>query len=171
MFTFCPTCKNNLEINGNNYHCLVCGFDYYFNANPAVGVIIKNKNSQIYLGLRKREPGSGKWGLPGGFINLHESAEDGAIREIKEELNIDLDNLTFFKSVPNDYFYKGTQYYPLDLFFISKTNLDEIKLLNNEELSDGKFFNINEIPFDDLAFESNRKTLLDYLNFEKNKNN
>jgi ADP-ribose pyrophosphatase YjhB (NUDIX family) len=162
MFTYCPTCKNTLENNANHYSCPACGFDYYFNANPSSGVILINNKNQIYLGLRTQEPKSGMWELPGGFINLHESAEDGVMREIKEELGIGLDNLSFFKSYSNDYFYKGTQYYPLDLFFVSKVNLDEIKPTDADEFSEGRFFDFDKIPFEKLAFESNKKVLIDY---------
>lgn len=163
MFTYCPECKNKLDNQNNHYFCRSCGFDYYFNASPASGVIIFNDKKQIYLVLRAREPKAGFWELPGGFININESAEDGALREIKEELGLDLDNLIFFKSYPNDYLYKGTQYYPLDLFFVSKVNYKEIKPIEAEELIDGKFFDIDKIPFDKLAFQSNKKVLKDYL--------
>lgn len=163
MFTYCPSCKNKLEQEGYHYFCGVCGFDYYFNASPAAAVIIINNHQQIYLTLRAREPKAGLWDLPGGFININESAENGALREIKEELGIELDNLTFFKSCPNEYLYKGTQYYPLDIFFISNVDDKEIKSIEKDEISDDKFFDIDKIPFDKIAFESNKKILKDYL--------
>ena len=162
MFTFCPKCKEVLKVTGNHFSCGACGFDYYFNANPASGAILVNDKKQIYLGLRTRQPGAGLWELPGGFINLHESAEDGVKREIKEELGLDLNNLTFFKSYSNEYLYKGMQYYPLDLFFISKINSDDIRQVDTEEFSEGKFFDIDKIPYEKLAFESNKKVLKDY---------
>jgi 8-oxo-dGTP pyrophosphatase MutT (NUDIX family) len=162
MFTYCPKCKNVLAKDGNHYSCPACGFDYYFNANPSAGVILKNGDGQVYLGLRAREPKSGLWELPGGFINLHETAEDGARREIKEELGIDLDNLTFFKSYSNDYLYKGTQYYPLDLFFVAEVGLSAINPIEADEFTEGRFFDLDKIPFDKLAFESNKRALEDY---------
>ncbi len=167
IFTYCPICKNSVHINGNHCACPACGFDYYFNPAPASAVILLNDKRQIYLDLRTREPKAGLWELPGGFIELHESAEDGAIREIKEELGINLDNIVFFKSYPNDYLYKGAQYYPLDLVFVSKVNLNEIKPVDKEELNDGRFFDIDKIPFDKIAFESNKKALKDYLKLIK----
>jgi NADH pyrophosphatase NudC (nudix superfamily) len=167
MFTYCPTCKNSLTKNNHHYSCPTCGFDYYFNANPSAVVILTNNHNQIYLEKRGRNPRAGLWALPGGFINVHESAEGGAIREIKEELGIDLNNLLFFKSYPNDYIYKGTLYYPLDLFFIASVDLNEISPTETEEFSEGKFFDIDHIPFDELAFESNKKALKDYLESNK----
>jgi len=38
---------------------------------------------------RAVEPAKGQWGLPGGFIELGETPSEGAIRELKEETNLD----------------------------------------------------------------------------------
>ncbi len=158
MFIYCPKCKNKLDHNDNRCNCSACGFEFYFNPAPAAGVIIINDKNQIYLGLRAREPKAGMWEIPGGFINIGESAEAGAIREIKEELGIDLTDLVYFGSYSNDYLYKEEEYRPLDIFFISKVDRDEIKP-TDEEFEEGKFFDIDKIPFDKLAFKSNKTVL------------
>jgi ADP-ribose pyrophosphatase YjhB (NUDIX family) len=165
MFTYCPKCKNKLNNEDYHYTCANCDFDFYFNASPAVSVILVNDKNQIYLGLRAREPKTGLWELPGGFINIKESAEDATIREIKEELGIELNKnkLDFYKSYPNEYLYKGTRYYPLDLFFIAKVDLNEINPIAPDELTEGQFFDIDKIPFDKLAFSSNYRVLQDYI--------
>jgi bifunctional NMN adenylyltransferase/nudix hydrolase len=46
-------------------------------------------NDHILLVQRGREPGMGKWALPGGYLNPDEALEDGAIRELIEETAID----------------------------------------------------------------------------------
>ena len=38
---------------------------------------------------RGDHPDIGKWALPGGFVNMDESLEEAALRELKEETNID----------------------------------------------------------------------------------
>lgn len=147
----------------NHYFC-ACGFDYYNTPNPSSSVILINNKNQIYLAKRAREPKLGSWVIPGGFINFYESAEDAAKREIKEELGVNLNNLNFFCSYSNDYLYKGTQYYPLDIFFISKVDLDEIEPVEKEELSEGRFFDIDKLLINDFAFNSQKQAIKKYLN-------
>ncbi|NTU98866.1 NUDIX domain-containing protein [Candidatus Falkowbacteria bacterium] len=168
MPLFCPKCKGNLTEGHSSYACQSCDFTYYAGPNPATGVILINPEGHVYLGRRTREPGKGLWDLPGGFIEFHESAEDGARREIKEELGIDLDEVKLFCSYPNIYPYKGLEYYPLDIFLIARISEDKcLSISHIEEFSEGRFFKPEKLPLDELAFESQRKALSDYLNMIK----
>ena len=42
----------------------------------------------LLLGRRAFSPGKGQWGLPGGFMELNETLEEAATRELKEETNL-----------------------------------------------------------------------------------
>ena len=56
---------------------------------PIVGVgAVIVCNGKILLEKRKSEPGRGKWTIPGGLVELGESAEQTVIREVKEETNL-----------------------------------------------------------------------------------
>ena len=44
---------------------------------------------RVLLVQRKKHPFKDFWAIPGGFLDIHESLEDGARRELKEETNID----------------------------------------------------------------------------------
>ncbi len=63
---------------------------HYKNPTPTVDAIIQ-KNSQILLVKRKKEPFKGYLVLPGGFVNEGERVEDAAKREIKEETSLDIE--------------------------------------------------------------------------------
>jgi 8-oxo-dGTP diphosphatase len=54
-----------------------------------VGAIILD-GDKILLEKRKNSPGKGKWAVPGGLVELGESAEDAVIREVKEETGLDV---------------------------------------------------------------------------------
>ncbi len=54
-----------------------------------VGVIIRNKEGKILIGKRKGSYAS-KYSIPGGSVGPGETFENTAVREIKEELNLDI---------------------------------------------------------------------------------
>ncbi|MCX6309703.1 MAG: NUDIX domain-containing protein, partial [Bacteroidia bacterium] len=58
--------------------------------------------------------------MPGGFVDLDESAEEALVREIKEELNLELTDIRFFQSIPNLYEYSGMVIHTLDLLFTAQ---------------------------------------------------
>lgn len=61
---------------------------------PGSVAIIRNKNSQILM--QQRAYPHGKWGLPGGLMELGESTQDTARREVKEETGLCLGELKLF---------------------------------------------------------------------------
>ena len=54
----------------------------------------QNEKTQVLLIKRGSEPCKDMWALPGGFMNINESAEEAAIRELKEETGIDVKEVT-----------------------------------------------------------------------------
>ena len=54
-----------------------------------VGAIILD-GDQILLEKRKNSPGRGKWAVPGGLVEIGETAEEAVIREVKEETGLDV---------------------------------------------------------------------------------
>lgn len=162
MFKFCPKCKSDLSAENNHLHCAQCGFDFYLNQPVAVVLLLINSKKQIYLDRRAMDPGKGTWEMPGGFIEPGETAEEAIKRETLEELGIELGQIEFFGSYPNDYEYKGTMYHPLDLCFISRTSLERLDI-SNEEIAEGSFFDQASIPFDQIVFPSFNNCLRDLI--------
>jgi ADP-ribose pyrophosphatase YjhB (NUDIX family) len=59
---------------------------------PVVGVgAVIICSGKILLERRKNEPGKGKWSIPGGLVELGESLEETAIREVKEETRLEVE--------------------------------------------------------------------------------
>jgi len=56
-----------------------------------VGVVIINEKKQVVLVKRGNEPKKGLWAIPGGSVELGEQVSETAIREVKEECNIDIE--------------------------------------------------------------------------------
>ncbi|MFO7891530.1 MAG: NUDIX hydrolase [bacterium] len=80
--------------------CPGCGekIQLYKNPIPTVDVIIEF-NRKIVLIDRKNIPHG--WAIPGGFVDYAESVEDAAIREAKEETNLEVE-LIFLLGVYSD---------------------------------------------------------------------
>lgn len=56
-----------------------------------VGAVILNEQQEILLVLRNRNPEKGTWSIPGGKVDPYEKLEDCVAREIKEEVNLDIE--------------------------------------------------------------------------------
>jgi hypothetical protein len=72
--------------------CLQCGETSYLNPLPVAVVLIpvEGKNKSLLCVIRNIEPGKGGLALPGGYLELQESWQDGAVREVFEETGIRL---------------------------------------------------------------------------------
>ena len=83
------------------YVCGDCGHIYYSNPKIVVGSVVV-EDGKILLCRRAIEPRKGFWTLPAGFLEEHETPEDGAKREAKEEADCEivLDALLAVYSVP-----------------------------------------------------------------------
>ena len=71
----CPRCQNEIEV--------------YRNPIPTVDIIIEIESKGIVLIKRKNPPYG--WAIPGGFVDYGESLGEAALREAKEETNLDVE--------------------------------------------------------------------------------
>jgi len=71
---------------------------------------------------RGKEPAKGSYDLPGGFIDLFETAEEAVCREVLEETSLIATNPLYLFSIPNIYLYSGFEVHTVDLFFKCKVN-------------------------------------------------
>lgn len=146
---------------GRLIECTRCQFVFYFSPAATNAVIIENMRGEILLVERKNPPNRGLWDLPGGFIEFDESGEESTVREIKEELAIKLTNLKYFGSYADRYFFKGINYYTLNLVYVTKIKNEKPKAA--DDVVAYKFFPKNKIPYPRLAFPYMQKVLKDYL--------
>ncbi len=156
QFHYCPRCgSSEVEFSlARRMDCSSCGLQFYLNVAAAVGVILYRKD-QVLLTVRQKDPGKGMLDLPGGFVDVGERAEDAAIREIREELAIELSSVHFAGSSANVYVFGGVTYHTCDLFFLAELPPSPI-YLQESEIESIEMHSIHALPLERLAFESNR---------------
>ncbi len=149
---FCPFCGSPHFIwDGTKAHnCQDCKQRLYTNAAGAVIALIENEKKELLFTIRKYNPAKGKLDLPGGFIDIGENAEQAVVREVKEELNLDVDSLFFYKTFPNTYIFKDFMYFTIDIVFrCSVKNIE--KLEANDDVEKVIFKNVKEVKISDIG--------------------
>ena len=115
------------------------------------GAIVINKNNKILLVHHN----AGHWDFPKGHIENGETEEQTAIREVKEETNIDI-------IINNKYRYT-TSYSPKEnvmkevVYFLAQ-NIDEDKKPQLEEVSEVKWFSLEE-AMNTITYENSKEIL------------
>ena len=159
---YCPQCgKENLQWSEEKkWHCIKCSFVLYHNCAAAVAVVVLYKD-EILFTRRSQYPEKGKLDLPGGFVDPKENAEYACYRELKEELNIEIDiqKLKFLMSLPNVYHYQGIDYNTLDLFFEYRLDEKISMSLEKNEISEILWLKRENIDIKDIAFSSQQRFL------------
>jgi mutator protein MutT len=133
-------------------------------ATPVDLIIINNKNEILLAKRNEEEEGKGLWSIPGGGPENEETFDDALHREIEEELGCKIKHYKYFKS----YFFKVSE----SLFVRSIYFWGEIKgkIKLSEELSECKWFDIEDPEISNLDFAFNQKEVLkDFIKFWKAK--
>ena len=136
LFKFCPRCgkPRGEDQPLQPFQCAACGFHYYFNPCLAVAAILLGPGDEALFIRRAKDPAKGRLAVPGGFVDLGETAEDALRREIKEEVNLEVGPLDFLCSAPNEYLYRGVNYPVLDVAFVCRAvSIEPIAALDGVE--------------------------------------
>ncbi len=163
LYNFCPKCGGKLrEENKALYICTKCNYFFHINPAPTAVAIIVNKKGEVLLVRRAFDPSKGKWDIPGGFVDLNESLEEALERELKEELDLTINNFIYSNSYPHRYLYKGVNEYLIGITFIVKLK-DEPMISPRDDINEARFFSLDKIPWNNLAFPSVKLSLEDYI--------
>ena len=163
-FHHCPQCGRPTppETRRSPFRCDACGFLYFFNPAVATAVFIRRPDGRVLLIRRAKNPAMGKLAPPGGFIDIGETAEQAAAREVREEVGLSLASLSFLCSAPHSYVYSGLTYPVLDLFF-SATTEDDLVRIDRDEVTSLDWYEPRSIDPNELAFPSMQTAWREYL--------
>jgi 8-oxo-dGTP diphosphatase len=159
-YRFCPRCAGELErrvIKDREPARLVCSrCEFVFYLDPKVAACtISLWNGGIVLARRAIEPSLGKWVFPGGFVDRGETVAAAAVRETLEEVNLRV-SLT---GILDAYSYPGSQV----VVIVYAAEVVDGRLATGDECLEVRTFAPEDIPWEDLAFESTREALRDYV--------
>jgi len=160
-FRYCPRCGRGPTDPGAEpvFACAGCGFHYHFNPAVAAGVIADDSQGRVLLVRRAKDPGRGLLGVPGGFVDIGETAEAAASREAGEETGVEVGELRFLGSWPNVYEWKHIAYPVLDLYFTGRAR-DGSTASARHEVAEVLWLRPEEVDPADLAFPTTRAAFL-----------
>ena len=142
--------------------CPKCGYvtKRHKNPLPTVDVIVEI-DGKILLIERKNPPHG--WALPGGFIDYGESAEEAAVREIKEETGIEVSGLTQFRcySDPN----RDPRFHTLSIVFTAESTGRPVA---GDDAAETGLFAPDELP-SPIVFD-HAEILRDYISAKSTNN-
>ena len=132
---------------------------------PTVGALIFNPEGKLFL--MKSHKWGGRYVIPGGHIELGESAEDALLREVKEETGLDISDIEFIgiqEFIFDPEFWKKRHFIFLD--YSCKTNSTKVTL--NSEAQEFGWFSLDELS--KLSVDQySLRAVQNYLNMKQGK--
>ena len=101
----------------------------------------------VLLIKRKNEPYKDYWAFPGGFVNIDESAEEAAIRELKEETGLEVSRVEQLKAYSNPD--RDPRERVITIAFIAESTIKDVK--GGDDAKEARWFDISNLP--PLAFD------------------
>ncbi|HEX4985407.1 MAG TPA: NUDIX hydrolase [Burkholderiales bacterium] len=157
---FCSHCGARVERrvpDGDNlprHVCASCGTIHYENPKMVVGCIPEWED-RVLLCKRAIEPRPGLWTVPAGFMENGETTAQGAARETLEEANAKVEVLGLYAlfNIPHIN----------QVYMLFRARLLDLDFSAGAETLEARLFAEHEIPWDEIAFVTVRRTLRHYF--------
>ena len=136
----------------------------YIGHEPLIGLgattLVFNDKKELLLNLRTD---TNTWGIPGGAMELYETIEETAVRELKEEASISVDELELVTILSGKEYYfeypNGDKMCTVIVLFKVLNYTGDVKVADNES-KQLKFFSLDNLP----SMESRAKAIIDKIN-------
>jgi ADP-ribose pyrophosphatase YjhB (NUDIX family) len=157
---YCPKCGQGLAttVPEGDLHerlvCLDCQFVHYLNPSPVAGVVPVRDDGKVLLIRRDIEPQRGLWQVPSGFVEMDESTEETAARELMEEAGLGLSGELQLLNV-----YTARW----GLVVINYEGVAQGEASVEHEVSEVRWFAPAELPWTELAFQSTESALREWM--------
>jgi NAD+ diphosphatase len=139
-YRFCPRCGGVLAMGqaGHVLECESCGRSTFPRTDPAVIMLVTDDDDRCLLGHATNSPRQRGFSTLAGFVEPGESLEHAVIREVGEEVGIDVDGVRYY----------GSQPWPLPaslmVGFFAHASTVEI-IVDRDEISDARWFSREQL--------------------------
>jgi thiamine-phosphate diphosphorylase len=150
---FCHNCGSRLSEkfieDRKRLFCPACNHPIYENPVPSTAAVVFNEKNEILLVQRKVEPKIGGWCLPGGFLEIDETPENGCLRELKEETGLEGEAHQAIGNISSE----NVLYKTVVVMGYTIKNIKG-QLQAKDDCQDARFFSLEEMP--PIAFRSHQ---------------
>lgn len=108
------------------------------------GSFIINENNEVLLQQRNKEPEKGFWSIPGGKVEMFEKMEDAVIREIKEEIDVEIEIIDLLGIC--NHIVNSEHVHWMSPSFLCKIKQGIPKIMEPTKHLDLKWFKIDNLP-------------------------
>ncbi|MFO7839155.1 MAG: NUDIX domain-containing protein [Desulfosalsimonadaceae bacterium] len=156
---FCHFCGQRLcrkQIEGRSrLFCVKCNIPIYENPVPASCMVTVDAGERLLLVKRSVDPKKGWWCLPGGFMELQETPEDAALRELREETGLKGEIERLLGVAANN----SSQYDTVLMVGFLVRSFSGT-LIAGDDADDAKWFDGSDLP--EIAFDTHRRFIRQY---------
>ncbi len=151
MTRYCTTCGQETTAQAANHFICPKGHHNYVDPSPA-GVAYILQDDKVLFGVRSRDPKPGKLNTPGGFLEVNETAEAATLREVKEELGLDVEIIGYLGTYATHYAEDNQRV--LNIVFIARYQGGDIKPGDDMNGGEPVWRSISDLPTaDELSFD------------------
>ncbi len=164
-YVYCPQCgaplTDQVKFGRVRRACRYCGFIHFAEPKVAVAALVTD-GPRVLLVRRLAVPRIGFWALPAGYMDADELPENALVREIAEETGITVRAVALLGVAP---LAGWAERRGILLLYRAEPVASTAQAVPaaGDDVSDVRWFAPDEIPWDDIAFESTAETLRTWL--------
>jgi 8-oxo-dGTP diphosphatase len=114
-----------------------------------VVLVTREARPRVLLIQRKHDPFAGKWALPGGFVDENERLVDAALRELREETGLRVEDLEQLYAAGDPG--RDPRGWTVSVVFLARVDADEVKPVAGDDAAAADWFPLDKLP--GLAFD------------------
>lgn len=164
IFIYCPGCGGQTLAPDSikSLACGSCGFRFFINCASAAMALIMDDQERLLVTIRKNNPAMGRLDLPGGFAEPGEGIEQTLVREVKEELNLEITRIDYLCSFPNFYPYQSVVYPITDMAFVCKVK-SFAPITARDDIAGFRFIHLSEMDITQFGMDSTQNVVRVFL--------
>jgi len=125
-----------------------------------IGVMIQNERGEVLLGLRKGSHGEGEWSFPGGHLEFGEKIFETAKREVKEEVDLDVNEFEIISVADEMRYIESDGKHYVNIGILAKYEGGEPKVSEPDKCEKWEWFSLDDLP--NKLFEGTELTIGNY---------